>query len=144
MRIYICGGSSEMDRIAGYMRQMRELGHEITHDWVSVIRNAGEANPREAPHEARVYWSGEDLSGIRKANLVWVVLPAKPSFGCAFEAGYAIGHGQIVIVSGDWRASIFSSQAEARFNEHEHAIDWLRLYCTPGDHDAAMTALEAT
>ena len=41
------------------------------------------------------------------------MMPVKPSFGCAFEAGFAIGSGKTVIMSGDWQASIFSAQASA-------------------------------
>jgi hypothetical protein len=71
------------------------------------------------------------------------MLPVKPSFGCAFEAGYALGCGQLTIVSGDWRASIFTSQAGACFNEHDHAYEWLKLYGTPGSWEDEMDALEA-
>lgn len=143
MRIYVCGGSSEMDVAAEYMRQLREMGHTITHDWVSIIRaNGGNGNPRNASHKDRHQWSTDDIRGIETADIVWAILPAQTSFGCAFEIGYAVGHGPSVIVSGDWRATIFSSYARARFNEHAHAIRWLKLYGTPG-WDKEMDALEA-
>lgn len=144
MRIYVCGGSSEMDTIAERMRQLREMGHMITHDWVATIRSVGEANPRQASHKDRLRWAAEDLRGIEEAHIVWAMLPVKPSFGCAFELGFACGQGHHVIVSGDWRASIFSAQAEARFNEHDHALAWLKLYGTPGSWEEEMAALEAT
>ena len=143
MRIYLCGGSSELDAVAERMRQLREMGHTITQDWVAVIRANGDANPRTAPHKNRAMWSGEDLSGVETADVVWVMLPVKPSFGCAYEAGFALGRGVRTIVSGDWRASIFTSQADARFNEHDHAMAWLKLYGTPGSWEDEMSALEA-
>ena len=143
MKVYVCGGSSEMNEVADLMGRLREMGHTITHDWIATIRANGEANPRGASHRQRVRWSAEDIAGIEEADVVWVVLPVKPSFGCAFEAGFALGHGHSMIVSGDWRASIFTSQAEARFNQHEHALEWLRLYGTPGSWDDEMGALEA-
>lgn len=143
MKIYVCGGSSEMDLVAGYMTKLRALGHEITHDWVSVIRSVGDANPREAARRQRRAWSGDDIHGIESASLVWVLLPLKTSFGCAFEAGFAIGRGGHVIMSGDWRASIFSGQSLACFNEHDHALEWIRLYTTPGIWDNEMAKLKA-
>lgn len=143
MKVYVCGGSSELEMVADRMRQLRELGHTITHDWIATIRSVGDANPRQATHKARLAWSSEDLRGIEEADIVWCLLPTKTSFGCAFEAGYAIGHGQHIIMSGDWRASIFSSQAGACFNEHDHAFEWLKLRGTPGSWDEEMAALEA-
>jgi hypothetical protein len=143
MKIYVCGGSSEMDLIASYMQKLRAMGHTITHDWVATIRAAGEANPRNATHKQRDKWSTEDLNGVNESSLMWVILPAKTSFGCAFEAGYAVGMGENVIMSGDWRATIFSSKANARFNEHDHALEWIRLYTKRGVTEAELDALEA-
>ena len=143
MKLYLCGGSSELDLVSEHMGLLRAMGHEITHDWTATIRAVGDANPRNARHKKRLGWSAEDLDGIDRADLVWAMLPAKASFGCAFESGFAIGSGKTVIMSGDWRASIFSAQASARFNEHAHAIEWLRLYGEPGDHEEEMTALES-
>jgi hypothetical protein len=144
VKIYVCGGSSELEAVADRMRQLREMGHEITHDWTATIRSVGDANPRTATHEQRFRWSEADLGGIEEASLVWVMLPVKPSFGCAFEAGRAIGMGHLVIMSGDWRSTIFSSQVEARFNEHDHALEWIRLYTRPGSWADEMSALEAS
>jgi nucleoside 2-deoxyribosyltransferase len=144
MKIYVCGGSSELEAVAERMRQLRELGHIITQDWVATVRASGESNPRTATHRQRLGWSGADIKGITDADIVWAMLPVKTSFGCALEIGYALGNGKPVIVSGDWRTSIFTSQADARFNEHDHAFEWLRLYGTPGSWDEEMSALEAT
>jgi hypothetical protein len=143
MKIYICGGSSEMDLIADLMKKLRDMGHTITHDWVATIRSVGEANPRDVSHKTRAGWSDDDLRGVSDASLVWVVLPKKTSFGCAFEAGYAVGMGEHVIMSGDWRATIFSSRAESRFDTHEKALEWIRLYATRGVTEEQLDALEA-
>ena len=132
-----------MDLVADYIRRLRDLGYTITHDWVSVIRAVGDANPRQATLRQRTKWSAEDMRGIEAAHMVWALLPVKPSFGCAFEIGYAIGHGVDIIVSGDWRASIFTAHANAVFNEHDHAFEWLKLYGTPGNWEDEMLELEA-
>lgn len=143
MKVYVCGSSSELDMVAGRMRQLRGLGHVITHDWTETVRGNGESNPRTASLRQRTNWSADDIRGIEAADIVWALMPVKASFGCAFEVGFAIGHGTNVIISGDWRASIFTSQALATFNEHEHAFEWLKLYGTPGSWEEEMSALEA-
>ena len=108
------------------MDQLRAMGHEITHDWVAAIRAAGgEANPRDAAHLQRLAWSDEDIAGIETAELVWVLMPSRPSFGCGVEFGYALSLGGDVIVSGDWRASVFTSQASERFDTHDEVFDWI-------------------
>jgi hypothetical protein len=142
MKIYICGGSSEMDLVAGYMRDLRDTGHSITHDWIATIRSNGDANPRVASNCLRAKWATDDLRGIERADIVWVILPIKPSLGCAFEAGYVAGFGDRFIISGDWRATIFSSRAFARFDEHDRALKWLQLYGTPGEQEDEMKSLE--
>ena len=143
MKIYVCAGSSEINLAYKWMSGLREMGHTITHDWIATIREVGDANPRSATHRQRVRWSSQDLLGIEAADLIWLIMPAKTSFGAAFEAGYALGKGKSLIVSGDWKGSIFSAQAEARFNEHMHAFEWIRLYGTPGSHEDELAALEA-
>jgi hypothetical protein len=143
MNIYVCGGSTELDLVAGYMDKLRAMGHRITHDWVAKIREVGDANPREATERQRARWSIEDRSGVRGADLVWVILPERTSFGCGVEMGLALAYGTI-IVSGDWRSSIFTSLAYARFDAHDAALTWIRLYGTPGSWDDEMAALEAT
>jgi hypothetical protein len=141
--VYIAGGSTEMDLVAGYMNTLRAWGISITHDWIATIRTVGDANPRVASHRKRFQWSAQDVRGVMDAQIVWAILPAKTSFGCAFEAGVAIGSGRDLIVSGDWRSTIFSAQARARFNEHDHALKWLRWHVTPGDWRDEMAELEA-
>jgi hypothetical protein len=126
MNVYVSGGSSEIGQVERLMQQVRGMGHTITHDWTRAVRIQGESNPRNAQHVDRLAWSGEDLAGIDCADVVWVILPVKPSFGCAFEAGYALGVGRVVVMSGDWRATIFSSQAMARCDSHDGALEWLR------------------
>lgn len=143
MKIYVCGGSSEMDLVAGYMSSLRAMGHVITEDWISAIRVVGESNPRQITHRRRMRYASDDLRGIRTAALVWVILPVAKSFGCAFEMGFAVGRGHEVIISGDWRETIFSSMADFRFDEHEHALEWIRLLGSRGNQEEAMLALEA-
>ena len=128
-----------MGEVASRMQQLRDLGHEITHDWVEAIRAAGgEANPRDATQAQRRQWSDEDLRGIDRAELVWVMVPERPSFGCGFEMGFAVGTGKDIIMSGDWRATVFSAQADARFDSHDEAIEWIGRYSAADDDERAL------
>jgi hypothetical protein len=144
MNIYVAGGSTELDLVASYMRKLRDLGHEITYDWVTTVREFG-ANPRDATHRQRTSQSGEGLTGVLNAEIVWALLPTEPSFGCAFELGFACGRGVHFIVSGDWQTSIFCAQATARFDEHERALSWICLATADRffDPTSEMVKLEA-
>jgi hypothetical protein len=79
MKIYVCGGSSELDAVSARMQQLREMGHTITHDWTANVRSVGDANPRTVTHKQRSQWAADDLRGIEEASLVWVMLPIKRS-----------------------------------------------------------------
>lgn len=144
MKVYVCGGSSELDLVTDYMTVLAHMGHEITHDWARVIRERGEANPRNDTHEQRLAYGAADLRGIMAADLVWIIMPAKTSFGCAFEAGNAYAKRKVVIFSGDWRSTIFSAQARARFDNHADALRWITVYSDPAPgYESEMCSLEA-
>jgi nucleoside 2-deoxyribosyltransferase len=128
MKIYVCGGSAELAVVSAWMDALRDAGHEITHDWTEVVRAEGEGNPRDATHAQRSAWAEADLQGIGTADLVWGILPTTSSFGCAFELGYAVALGKQVIVSGDWRRSIFSCRALLRFETHNIAFEAIRNF----------------
>jgi hypothetical protein len=137
VKIYVAGGSSELDLVEGYMMRLRKAGYQITDDWPTLVRKVGASNPRDASDADKFSWSGANLRGILNADLVWVILPVVPSFGCAFEFGYARGlarnrlRPQVVIVSGDWRATIFSVQANRLFETHDHALGYLTDLARP-------------
>lgn len=132
MNFYVCAGSSEMPLARSVMASLRTMGHAITHDWVAEIERAGgNANPRDATEEQRRAWSYADLAGVERADVFWMLVPERPSFGASFEFSFAVfmqapSAGRLTIVSGDWRQSIFTSLASHRFDDHEQALIWVR------------------
>lgn len=125
MRIYLAGGSAEMDLCASYMTRLRDAGHDITYDWAGNVRKVGAANPRGASECDRQAWSLDDLDGVRAAETFWLLVPEKLSIGCWVEFGVAFRHSATrrLIVSGDWRKTIFTSLADERYDTHEEAFE---------------------
>lgn len=85
MKIYVGGGSTELDRVSGFIDDLEILGHEITHDWVKTIREVGDANPREATAVQQREWVAKNKGGIKEADLCVFLLPELPSYGVAFD-----------------------------------------------------------
>jgi hypothetical protein len=126
MKIYLAGASKELDTCKHYIERLKLLGHTITHDWTKEVEANGDANPTNATLEGCRKWSNADFEGVYKANIVWLLYPENNSAGCWIEYGYALGIGRSVIVSGNWKKSIFSSLAFERYTNHELALDFFR------------------
>jgi hypothetical protein len=139
-KIYIGG---DLLLCAKYIDELPGLGHVSTRDYWSITARAISCRERR-PTSAkdRTQWSADDLRGVESADIVWMLLLTTPLVGCAFEAGYAAGRGRNVIMSGDWRSTIFSAETLACFDKHQHALEWLRLYGMKGDREEEMAALE--
>ncbi len=149
MFIYIAGSSSDMTRIRRWMATLQEFnagelavaaapGIELTHDWVAVIEKRGEANPVATFHE-RASWAGDDLSGVREADLLWVLMPPGQSDGCFWEAGYADALGKEVVISGvNHERTIFTARG-CCFEHDESAWDYIvdRYFCELDEKRAA-------
>lgn len=126
MKIYLAGASEEVDQVRNYMTLVRDLGHEITHDWTELVLKQG-GNPREVSEERQQTWCLKDIQGVAGADLLWLLLPeSRNSFGAAFEFGFAYAIGAYTAVSGDWKRTIFSSCASRRFDSHALAFGALR------------------
>lgn len=127
MSIYLATGSADIELAEHWIRRLREHGHYITYDWPANVRKVGDANPREATEDERSMWSDSNLRGARSAMTFWLLVPSKPSIGCWFEMGYAAAWrvAPRIVVSGDWRGTIFTSIADHRFDTHEEAFDFL-------------------
>jgi hypothetical protein len=128
MKIYLAGASKELDTCKNYIEQLKLLGHTITHDWTKEVEANLDANPREASLEDMRKWSDNDFQGVYFANFVWLLVPNNNSAGCWIEYGYALGIGRNVIVSGDWRKSIFSSMSYKRYATHELALEFFSFF----------------
>lgn len=125
MAVYLATGSADIELAEHWLDKLREQDVKITHDWTRDVRMSG-ANPREAPQERRYDWAQQDKYGVTSADTFWLLVPPKPSMGCWIELGIAIGQvnrlSTEIIVSGDWRSTIFTSLADRRFDSHEEAF----------------------
>jgi hypothetical protein len=112
------------------MQQLREAGHTVTVDWPSLTTGDDSSlTPERASIAAE-----EDLRGIERAELLWLIMPEKPSIGCFVELGYALARLRQedlfgILVSGSWRRTIFAQTADvSRFARHEHALEYIRAF----------------
>ena len=92
MKIYVAGASGEIERARQFFSSVRELGHEITFDWVPSV----EQNPlpeSQLPVAVRRSAAQVDLAGVRGADLLVMLVPheAIVSRGAWVELGYALG-----------------------------------------------------
>ncbi len=108
------------------MERLRAGGHEITHDWVSIIMDRGEANPTDASVEERRAWADEDLAGVRAADAMVLLMPEGSGLGCFWEAGYAQALGIPMLVVGQASRTIFSAGAVCCADDMAAP-----LYCSP-------------
>jgi hypothetical protein len=127
-RIYVAGGSKEIDNVEVYMTRLREIGYEITFDWCAEIRNVGIANPRGVSEVDRKQWASRNKLGVARAWTFWLLIPEEFTIGAWVELGWATcnqwSRGR-VIVSGDWQSSIMTSYADHRFDSHEGAFEYI-------------------
>lgn len=132
MKVYVAGASKEIARCKAAMAAVRELGHEVTYDWTADIEAAaGPDETLDRAHLAQV--AIEDLRGVKRARLFWLLLPEGDSTGAWTELGYALGLGvdyhadrPAIIVSGQRRRSCFWTLADHVFDTDGEAREWIR------------------
>lgn len=130
MRIYVAASSNELARAKAAMNALRELGHTITHDWVTEVERVGSANPVDATLDEAAMWADEDLQGVEAAEVVWLLAPERDGFGAGVELGYAIALGMWdmdkqdlrIVCSGPYQRSIFTSMADALYMSDADAL----------------------
>jgi nucleoside 2-deoxyribosyltransferase len=123
MRIYVAGSSDQLERVEDAMIALERKGHTICHDWVTPVKQVGEANPPDASLYARLRWARDDLAGVDSAQVLWVLMPSKEGFGAGVELGYAIAKGIPIVVSGCHTRSIFTAFATECFDRDDQALD---------------------
>lgn len=128
-RLYVAGGSSEVYQVAAWIARLEQvLGQVVTYDWTKdVIRNLEKGVPDHVlPSRVRAHHAIRDLDGVRTADLIWCVVPEKPSEGMGTEIGVALALGKPWIVSGSHTIrGIFMSLATQTFMDHETAFQWI-------------------
>ena len=97
--------------------------------WDHVL--AAKTHDRDLPEEDRLKHADADSNAALDANYFWLVVPEERGVGAWIEFGLALAqalrHGaNYIIVSGDWKKSIFTSLADHRFDSHEEALAFLQ------------------
>src|SRR4051812_33663234 len=126
LHVYIAASPSDLERVDHWTARLAAAGIVVVSTWPAVVRAAGAGNPRDATKEQRASWAAADLLEVGGADLVWLLVPAKPSFGAGFECGYA-SHGPVragLVSSGDTRSSIFTALGH-EFDTDEEAFAWI-------------------
>jgi len=127
--IYVAGSSapSERPRVLAAMARVRaHQSMRLTHDWVAVIDAVRAAG--EALHDAvRRRSASDDLGGVARADVLWLLAPDVPSTGAWVELGYALGGGHCgvrrrIVVSGPARPRcVFAALADVECDSDEDA-----------------------
>jgi hypothetical protein len=125
--VYLAGASADLEQCEMWMGRLLDAGLTIAYNWPANVRRVGDANPREASHDSRLRWSVDAHIALVNADVSWFLIPTSPSIGCWVEFGQVSVRrgGHDLIVSGDWRSSIFTSLADHRFDAHGQAFDWI-------------------
>ncbi len=125
--IYVAGASSEWEMVQKYIKALRGAGLHITHDWTEQVAaaRAADRSDRDYSKEERRAYAEDDVNGVLRARLFWVLAPEGASTGAWVELGLALHDGKIVIVSGDAQKCIFADLADFSFKTHEEAFGFL-------------------
>lgn len=115
MRVYVAGSSADLDFVRFVMAELESAGLTVVHDWVKIIEDRGEANPRVSKAEAFKY-AQADLDGVAAADIVVLVTPLSGhTIGAWWECGYADKAGIPIYVlhtASEPLDTIFAARAE--------------------------------
>jgi hypothetical protein len=130
--------------IASFVNKVREAGYDVTLDWASArVREIAEAGGRvtdalHSPEERRRIADAERLA-VRSADIIWLLMPQRASFGAGYEFGFSEGKVAHRLVSGPWENSLFTEGTEEspirKFRTHDDAMDWLVRQTFPSLRD---------
>ena len=126
MRIYISAAVAEIDRARSAADAVRSLGCDVTSDWIEAIK-PDSPHDRDMTDADRQRVAIQDLDGIERCGLLWLLVPAeRRGRGAWVELGFALARGRTVICSGpDARETIFTSLCSRTFAADLDALAWL-------------------
>lgn len=119
MIVYVAGSSKQLDRVRNAMEALRELGHTVAHDWVSIVEAVGSAHPDDDSGRAR--FAKADLAAVAQADMLWLLYQDE-SVGAFWEAGYAQGRGIPVVVSGACEGNIFVANCDWNYDRDDQCL----------------------
>lgn len=136
IRVYIAGAFVEQEeRAKPMMAACKQKGITITHNWTVPNFKPG-GSDADLTHIQRRKFALEDLIGVTKADVLWLLAPeAKGSCGAWVELGFALAlrdergletPSPVIIVSGSMnKRSIFTELADRLFDTDAEALKWL-------------------
>lgn len=128
--IYLAGASSEAAMVRHYAASLEAAGWVVVHDWWTDFLERGCVPGRDCDlsPEKRRACAREDLAAVRRASVVWLLVPEGDSIGAWVEFGAALtlGASGHVLVSGCCDRTIFTEAADRCFASHADALAWLR------------------
>jgi hypothetical protein len=129
MRIYVAGRVGRYLRVRALIDDLRDAGHEITHDWT---RNEGfcedghplSTNDQSIPPDRQARIASDDITGCAAAELI-VVIADEPLCGALIEIGVALANDVPVWICAPWRWTVFWSHPLVRILDSEAEVRWL-------------------
>ena len=128
MKIYIAGASKELETAEKWIKECKDIGIEITHDWtLDILASFHDPTQYESPEKLR-QCAQKDYEGVIHADVFWALSTEGLSRGLHTEAGVALKRGgNITVVSGpDWRRNIFFYLFKYQFASHESAFELIK------------------
>lgn len=141
LRVYLAGPSRELDRVTKMALALEASGHvEITHRWWRDVIRDGVGRDGLLSTEEQQRRSLDDIAGIRRSHLLWVLWPDELSLGAPCEFMFAHAKKLPTVATGlNVSGCIFTSLATYR-----NPSDLLGLHEVlrrAGEHVAAHAAL---
>jgi hypothetical protein len=130
-KFYLAGASKEVTDCANDIEELEQSGLICTCNWTIVAFNTS-LSDKELSSFMRTKFAHSDINGVTDADVFWLrcPVPGSTSTGCWFELGVAAMFKRLkqkycIIVSGDDKRSIFTSEANLSFATHLEAKLWI-------------------
>lgn len=132
--IYVAGATNEAKLIAELIEQLENSKrYYCTLNWSKlVLDRIGEDVTKQQLYSDydRGKLANMDRDAVLSARVMWLVVPETISYGCWAEWGIAIIDknnkvNKHLIVSGNWKVSIFTEYAQAKYTTHNEALNYL-------------------
>ena len=139
---YLAGASAEpnITVVEGYIKRLEQAGLVISFDWTKVVRAAGSGSPSNPD----IRWQGavQDLGGVERCDIFWLLHPHNSSTGAWVEFGHALAFKKVRGMMGVRKPIIVVSDASMKCifaDEHELLVDHRYVSTTGEDaHELAF------
>jgi hypothetical protein len=125
MEIYVAASSKEVERAKFVMNKLRELGHEITHDWTVEVEKYKDTIPSD---EILLKCAENDYQGVTTCDYLVLLSPKdqNSTIGAWVELGIALGLSTDILISGNADKCIFAHLANELYENDEKLINAIK------------------